>query len=206
MSKLMILAPVVAGLMGTAVIAYSKMQVPELPNGMQAVLANSSSTEQQAAEQLARLASDHDLTPYIFTKDIQFKDREIPHSHPTLTLNTRYIQHDNHALSTFLHEQVHWFMEDNKENEKAAIEALKAIYPEVPVMNGEGARDEYSTYLHLMVCMHELDALASYMGEEMARKTLAQKRHYKWIYKQVLENSDQIRSVMHDHGLTINKG
>ena len=203
MNKAMFLAPIVAGLMGTALIA-SGDQERELPNGMQAVLFNGSTSEQEAADQLARLAESYDLTPYVFTNKIQFKEMEIPHSHPVLTLNTRYIEHDNHALSTFLHEQVHWFMESKKEDEKAAIEALKAIYPKVPVRGGEGARDEYSTYLHLMVCMEEYDALANYMGEEMARKTIEQKRHYKWIYKQVLENPDQIRSVMTDHGLVIN--
>lgn len=75
----------------------------------------------------------------------------IPHSHPVLTLNTR-IEGDVDLLSVLVHEQLHWFANEKEDAVEEAVLEFRQIFPEVPVRGHEGARDEYSSYLHLVVC------------------------------------------------------
>ena len=185
-----------------APIAMATTVLP-MPNGIEAKLENGTEKEKRAYDHLKSVLEKHDTSPYLFTKNIRFKQYEIPHSHPVLTMSTNMVGKDNHALSTFLHEQLHWLTENNKKDEVAAIEALKKIYPEVPVGNRQGARDEYSTYMHIIVCMLEYDATSALIGERAARETLEKKRFYQWIYKEVLNNTDAIKSIMRENNLTL---
>src|SRR5262249_41281436 len=65
--------------------------------------------EAQTKEQLLRLLKTYDVSRWIFTKSIVIDERAIPHSHPVLTLHARHLQDDELLLSTFVHEQFHWF-------------------------------------------------------------------------------------------------
>ena len=40
-------------------------------------------------------------------------------------------------------------------------------------VGGEGARDEFSTYLHLIVCYLEFSAMKELLGEPKAREIMA---------------------------------
>ena len=82
----------------------------------------------------------------------------IPHSHPVLTLSTRN-KSDDDLLSTFLHEQIHWYGVEKDEQVEGAIKDFKEMYPKVPVGNRQGARDEFSTYLHLFICYLEYKSM-----------------------------------------------
>jgi hypothetical protein len=100
----------------------------------------------------------YDLHTWLFTRDVLIQSGVIPHSHPVLTLNTRYVDDDTAQLATFVHEQLHWFLTDHVERAKtnAALTELRALYPTVPTALPEGAMGERSTYLHLIVCHLEL--------------------------------------------------
>jgi hypothetical protein len=67
----------------------------------------------------------------------------------------------------------------------------------------EAAKDEYSTYLHLVVCMLELDALRQLLGEDRALEVIAARPYYKWVYRQVLYDDDPICDVLERHGLAL---
>ena len=188
-------------LLNTSVGATSEYLT--LPAGMKATLAHGTEKELKAYQHLRELLSKHDVSQFVFTEHVRFKQYEIPHSHRVLTLSTNMVGKDNHALSTFLHEQLHWLTEDNKENVESAILALRKIYPEVPVGNRQGAKSEYSTYLHLVVCLLELEATASLIGKDEARATLGKKRYYQWIYQEILNNTDEITSILHQYSLTL---
>ena len=98
-----------------------------------------------------------------------FRAYVIPHSHPVLTLNTRYLDDQHTAqLATFVHEQIHWFLADHMDCAKtdAALTELRVLYPTVPTELPTGARGERSTYLHLIVCTLELQALTELLGAE----------------------------------------
>ncbi|MEP5610788.1 MAG: hypothetical protein ABJP45_01000 [Cyclobacteriaceae bacterium] len=145
---------------------------------------------------------EYDVQKWIFTDTLKIADKEIPHSHPILTLNTRP-QSDLSLLSIFLHENVHWFLVENEELTNKAIEELKEKFLDVPVGNREGARDEHSTYLHLIVNFLEYDGIKQIAGDRAAQAIFARKNYYRWIYKQVLDNLEYLEELSVKYQLTI---
>jgi hypothetical protein len=97
-------------------------------------LKNGSRAEQQTKAQLERLLKTHDLSAWIFTKEIVIDEKSIPHGHPVLTLNTRNLKDDELLVSTFIHEQAHRFLSDvkDKETDRAVEGDLKKLFPAVP--------------------------------------------------------------------------
>src|SRR5687768_11798227 len=80
-------------------------------SGLKITLANSTPAEQQTRDQLERLLKTYDLSKWIITRSVMIDEKTaIPHSHPVLTLNTRHVKDDELMLSTFVHEQMHWFL------------------------------------------------------------------------------------------------
>ena len=162
--------------------------------------ANESRWELQAVDQLERILREHDVGRWMFTREIRVESQVIPHSHPVLTLNTRYLDHDRGQLSTLLHEQFHWWAVARDEATDAAVEEFQALFPEVPDRAGGGARNDHSTYLHLVICDLEYQALAAVIGDADARELLAGKTYYQWVYRQVLDDV-RVRAVNARHGL-----
>lgn len=163
---------------------------------------SNSTYEQKVAKRVEGLLEEYDLSKWIFTRKVLVEDHVIPHSHPVLTLNTKKQGNDG-LLSTFIHEQLHWHFEEHKDAERAAIAELKTMYKDVPVGNGEGARDEYSTYLHLMVCYLEYVGLMELVGKERAEAVITKMNHYKWIYRQVLKDGEVISALIDKHQLNL---
>ena len=62
----------------------------------------------------------------------------------------------------------------------------------------EGARNEYSTYLHLLVGYLEYRADRELLGELKAKQVMDfwAADHYRWIYKTVLERPRDIGNIM----------
>lgn len=151
--------------------------------------------EAKVKEQLERLFKEYDLEKYLFTKDVVISSFTRPTSHPILTINTKNLNNDDTALSAFLHEQFHWFEELYQKEIEKVVEELRKIYPDVPVGGEEGAKDEYSTYMHLVVCFLEYEELKKLIGENRARKVLENPFGYKWIYRKVLEDNKKLRKI-----------
>ena len=166
-------------------------------------LANGTESEEAARRQLQAIMTRFDVTPWLFTADVVIERGAIPHSHPVLTLNTRDLDNDTAKLSTFLHEQIHWLVYADSNGTAAAIRELQARYPAVPVGRPDGARSEFSTYLHLIVCWLELDAMTHFVGADAARALLADQRFYRWIYERVLTETQEIGNIIRRHGLLI---
>jgi hypothetical protein len=157
-------------------------------------------------EELRALTGAYDLEPWILTRDVLIDERSIPHSHPVLTLHTRHVGDEPMLLATFLHEQLHWLEADPwMDSWRGAMADLQGIFPEVPAASGGGARDDESTYRHLLVCDLEYQALTSLLGPERARDTLARVTHYEWIYERVL-NDPRVREVALRHGFDVSEG
>lgn len=168
-------------------------------------LKNNNQTEQLAQEELERLLKTYDLSPYFFTSEVVIERFVVPHSHPVLTLNTRDVGRPLLLLTTFLHEQIHRSLSDWPDRARAtekAIEELNGVFPNVPVGRPYGAKDQNSTYLHLIVCWLELQALESYIGDPAARRVLVSETHYRWIYATVLSNvGEKVGEIARKHGL-----
>ncbi len=160
--------------------------------------------EVRAEAQLKRLLREYDLSPWFFTREVMIESGVIPHSHPVLTVNTRYINgRDERQLSTFLHEQIHWFVNVDETALDAALGDLREMYPEVPTGRPEGSRTEDGTYLHLIVCWFELEAMTELVGRERARQVLGGKGYYTWVYRRVLEDTEKIGTLIRRQGLVI---
>jgi hypothetical protein len=165
--------------------------------------AHNSAAELDTRSQLEHLISLHDLSHWTFTHQVVIDQQAIPHSHPVLTLHTRHLKQDDELLSTYLHEQLHWYLAAHAEATEAARHDLMKLYPTVPSGYPEGAQDTDSTYLHLMVCYLEQQADLEVLGEQ---RTAAVMRfwaddHYKWVYRTVLKDGPQIEAVLKRHGL-----
>jgi hypothetical protein len=169
-------------------------------------LANGIDKEQQAKAQLERLLSEYDTTHYTFTRKVVIEQGVIPHSHPVLTLNTRHIGHDDEALSTYLHEQIHWFLDAHSQQTQAAKQDLQRMYANPPVGGKEGSHDLDSDYTHLLVCELEREADMKFLGPERTEAVMRfwTTDHYTWIYTTVLADHDKIQAVIQKHKLEIN--
>lgn len=165
---------------------------------------NGDSKELEGKSQIERIINNYDkeISNWHFTKEIIIDKNAIPFSHPVLTLNCNYLDDDLKQLSTLLHEQFHWLVADRVSEEEKAINRFREIFPKVPVKGGLGAPDEYSSYLHLIVCDLELQAMTKLIGENSARQLLAEWTHYTWIYRTVLDNR-KVREINTQFGFTI---
>lgn len=178
---------------------------PPKPVPIQIELKKGSPEEARTRDQLQRLLKEHDIERWIFTRKIVIDGTPnlIPHSHPVLTLGTEYLKDDELLLSTFVHEQLHWYMEANFERARPALEELRKLYPDAPSGPPWGARDLESTYLHLIVCYWEVRAAKELLGELrgfQVAQYLAHD-HYMWVYRKVQEEGYKIGPIIHKHGL-----
>lgn len=160
--------------------------------------------EAAVAEKVRRLIDEHDLGAWMFTDRILI-DREtrIPHSHPVLTLNTRYIDDELEILTNIIHENLHWFALEDQEALGAALAEMRGRYPDAPDGPPEGARDLRSTYLHLVVCSLEYAGLERKIGREAAAERLLSKPYYTWVFRTVVEEAATLREILERHGLVL---
>lgn len=158
--------------------------------------------ERIAVRQLQRLQDAYDLQPWLFTHDVVIEKGTIPHSHPVLTLSTANLEDDEAQLASLLHEEFHWYLESRDASVRQAIGEFERMFPEAPSGGTAGARNRESTYLHLIDCDLELQAMTQLIGESRARKLLGSSGHYTWIYQQVLTNP-KVREVNARFGLLL---
>lgn len=166
-------------------------------------LANKSEHEQAAAALLQKLVDERIPDKWILTTDVVIDEAALPHSHPVLTLHARYFNDRERLMSAFLHEEFHWLEDAYPEKFAIAVAELKKAYPEVPVGFPNGGRDEYSTYIHLIVCSLEFDAMVSQIGEEKAREIFSSYRFYKWIYQKVLNRDPALLAALEKAEITL---
>ncbi len=165
--------------------------------------AHSSDRERQTKSALEQLLSERDLSRYIFTRKIVIEQRAINHAFPELTLNVRFADSPDELMSSFIHEQIHWYLRDHDSQQKAAIADLRRMYPEAPVGGTEGADSLYSTYGHLVDCYLEIEADRKLIGSERTKSVIADKGHYTWIYATILRDEVRIAEVVDNHRLRI---
>jgi hypothetical protein len=77
--------------------------------------------EIKAALQLKRILRRHDLSKWTFTAEVRIDARDVPHTHPALTVKAKYLDEDDLALAVLVHEQIHWYLSARIEDAKKAI-------------------------------------------------------------------------------------
>jgi hypothetical protein len=185
---------VVALAMSQAAFGQAKLEI---------TLKQGTPDEARTRDQLRRLLATYDVSPWIYTTSIVIDERAIPFSHPVLTLHTRHAKDDELLLSTFVHEQFHWLLAERREPTELAIADLRKVFPTVPAGGTAGARDEYSTYLHLLVCYLEQQADLRVLGELKTKQVMDfwATDHYTWIYQMVIGRSKEIDQIMRERKL-----
>lgn len=174
-------------------------------SGIAIELKNNSERERQTKAQLERLLAAYDLRKYTFTHSVVIDEQSNPHSHPVLTLHTRHLKQDDELLSTYVHEQLHWYLDEHLDATNAAEGDLRKIYPKVPVGYPDGANDEESTYQHLIDCYLEMEADRELLGPSRAAAVMNfwAGDHYRWVYKTVINDEPTIRKVIEARHLNL---
>jgi len=160
--------------------------------------------EVRTQQQLEALLDAHDLRPWQFTDRVIIDETCVPHSHPVLTLHTRHLNDDLLLLSTYLHEELHWFISaQSDEHLEPAIDALMTQYPDPPIGFPEGADEPLSTYFHYLICRLEYLSLRRLLGASAAQRALLfwQSDHYTEIYRAVMQDGDTIDAIARQYRL-----
>ena len=163
-----------------------------------------SAREMQEKLELEQLLKKYDVSKYTFTHTVVIEERAMNHAFPVLTLNVRFLGSDDELLSSFLHEQLHWYLAQHRLAMEDAVRQLKVMYPRAPVGLPEGADTEYSTYGHLIDCYLEIQADRQLIGPERTDRLIKNKPWYTWIYKTILQDEDRIAALVKEERLEMN--
>ena len=154
---------------------------------------------------LEALRRRHDLSRYEYTRLVRIVPGSDTFSHPVLTLGNRFADTEDLLLSTYLHEQMHWYLWylGTPERDPVApfIDELVRRYPEAPTDLPEGARSYESTYLHLVINWLEVAATSQFIGRVRAWAVAEASRTYRWIYRTVLKDWDLLAELYERHGI-----
>ena len=154
---------------------------------------------------LIALRRRHDLARFEFTRHVRIVPAGPTYSHPILTLGTRFTETEDLLLSTYLHEQMHWYLWllGGPDHDPVApfFDDLVRRYPKAPTWLPEGARSYEQTYMHLVVCWLEIEAAAELIGRERANRILDTQWGYRWIYRTVIADRDPLGALFTEHGL-----
>jgi hypothetical protein len=154
---------------------------------------------------LQALRRRHDLSRYEYTRLVRIAPGSDTFSHPILTLGNRFAESEDLLLSTYLHEQMHWYLWylGTPEFDPVApfLDELVRRYPEAPTDLPDGARSYEATYLHLVINWLEVAATSEFIGRVRACAVADAQRTYRWIYRTVLRDWDQLAELFERHGL-----
>jgi hypothetical protein len=154
---------------------------------------------------LTALRRRHDLARFEYTRVVRVVPGGETFSHPILTLGNRFAGNEDLLLSTYLHEQMHWYLWHLGTPERDPIapffDELVRRYPEAPTALPDGARSYESTYLHLVINWLEVAATSELIGRQRACAIADASFTYRWIYRTVLKDWDMLGELYERHGL-----
>lgn len=154
---------------------------------------------------LEALRRRHDLSRYEYTKVVRIVPGGDTFARPILTLGNRFADSEDLLLSTYLHEQMHWYLWHLGTPERDMLEPfydeLVRRYPQAPVELPDGARNYDATYSHLVVNWLEIAATSEFIGRERAFNIANAQRSYRWIYRTVVKDFDALGELYERHGI-----
>lgn len=168
--------------------------------GVDVRTANDTDSEKFGAEALRGVLAEHDLRRWMFT-DLVLVDESIRggFSHP-LTINPGPLStRPATALTTFLHEQLHWLQSPGLD---AATTEVSKRWPDPPPLPA-GGHDAESSWLHLSVCALEYLSLIEVIGAAAAIAELRQHRIYAWMYEVILADPGWFTDLLDRHDLRV---
>jgi hypothetical protein len=146
---------------------------------------------ERVRELLLGLRKEFDLAPFEYCRRVRIAPLEIPYSHPEITLGT-WANDQLAQLASYLHEQMHWYVtwhsHARTEQRHEILTELRRRYPQAPARGPEGAPDEGSTYLHLVVNWLEIEVTSRFFDRERVIAHVGALPYYRWIYRTVIED------------------
>ena len=157
--------------------------------------------EQRKKQQIERLAEQYDLKKFTLTVEITIEQGAVAHSKPVLTLNGRFLDNDDRALSQYVHEQGHRALGQRQGEIRELFRDLTAAFPGIPTEPPEGSGGIQDSYFHLAVIMLEWQALEELVGaaRALAVEEYKQTDHYTALYATVMKNSPRMENVLKRH-------
>jgi hypothetical protein len=156
-------------------------------------------------DMLAALRRRHDLARFEYTTMVRIVPGGDTFAQPVLTLGNRFTSSEDELLSTYLHEQMHWYLWylGTPERDMVApfMDELVRRYPDAPTGPPDGALGYDATYLHLVVNWLEIAATAELIGRERAVAVARAQRSYRWIYRTVLNDWDLLGELYERHDI-----
>lgn len=166
-----------------------------IPTGLSITEINPDKGTYLTKQNLLQLEQVYDLSPFFYTRKVQIISDVKPQSTPGITLNTRFAENPQKLLAVWLHEEFHWWTEQNKAKLAPALKELQNIYP----------RASGHAHLLLIICSLEFKALSYYLGDKEAKKTITdlmkKDRLFPWTYYQVLNRSAALTKLMNKYDL-----
>ena len=190
-------------ILGSGIVVFTLMNHAFGADPISIKLAHNAGRERQTSEQLQKVIASYDLSKYTFTREVVIEERAMNHAFPVLTLNVRFADSPDELLSSYVHEQLHWYLREHDAQQKAAIAELRQMYPNAPVGLPEGADSAYSTYGHLVDCYLEIEADRELLGAKRTNEVIKNKPWYTWIYSTILRDEQKISDVVDEHNLRI---
>jgi hypothetical protein len=163
---------------------------------------------ERVRDMLVALRRRHDLARYEYTNFIRIVPAGDTYAQPNagiLTLSNRFADSEDVLLSTYLHEQMHvylWYLGTPERDMVAPfMDELVRRYPQAPTEPPDGARGYDATYLHLVVNWLEVSATSEFIGRERAVAVARAQRSYRWIYRTVLKDWDELGELYERHDI-----
>jgi hypothetical protein len=160
---------------------------------------------ERVRDMLAALRRRHDLARYEYTSLVRIAPGSKTFAHPVLTLGNRFADTEDMLLSTYLHEQMHWYLwllgTPDRDMVAPFYDELVRRYPRAPIAVPEGAHGYDATYSHLVVNWLEVAATSEFIGRERALAVAAAATSYRWIYRAVVEDWDELGELYTRHGI-----
>jgi hypothetical protein len=157
------------------------------------------------SQMLGALRRRHDLSRYEYTKFIRIRPAGETFAHPVLTLGNRFADSEDLLLSTYLHEQMHWYLwhlgTPDRDMVAPFYDELVRRYPDAPIELPDGARNYDATYTHLVVNWLEIAATSEFIGRARAFAVATAQRSYRWIYRTVVNDWDALGDLYERHGI-----
>jgi hypothetical protein len=157
---------------------------------------------------LAALRRRHDLARYEYTNVVRIVPGGETFARPVLQLGNRFASSEDLLLSTYLHEQMHWYLWylGTPERDMVApfMDELVRRYPDAPIDVADGSARGYdATYEHLVVNWLEIAAASEFIGRDRALAVArAQRlRSYGWLYDTVVRDWDKLGELYERHDI-----
>jgi|HubBroStandDraft_1064217.scaffolds.fasta_scaffold00704_16 hypothetical protein len=161
---------------------------------------NGTEHERAGVHALRAILAQHDLRRWMNT-DLVLVNEEIRGgvSHPLMISPDLLLRRPACALTTFLHEQVHWLHGPGFD---AATTEARERWPDPPPLPA-GGHDAESSWLHISVCALEYQSLSEILGPAAATAELGQHQIYSWMYEKILSDPGWSADFLRRHGLRI---